>query len=194
MKSKPESIGIITLLAIVILALGFFVGQSQPILILMGILVLMILFLLDWYTPRIAKLSPDNPKVKTMRRLNRFFILLFAVLFSALIWFPGFEEMMESNDDVVAFVFTLAIMVIIGNVAPKIPFNRYMGLRLPWTIRDEATWNVAHRILGYSTFPIAFGMVFALLFGVPVEIVATGGILTWIAIPSVYSLWFYYQH
>lgn len=35
-----------------------------------------------------------------------------------------------------------------GNLAPKLPFSRHTGLRLPWTAADEDTWIVAHRILG----------------------------------------------
>ena len=37
-----------------------------------------------------------------------------------------------------------------GNcIAEACLLQRHTGLRLPWTIRDEATWNLAHRILGY---------------------------------------------
>nr|WP_279285788.1 SdpI family protein [Clostridium perfringens] len=79
-----------------------------------------------------------------------------------------------------------------GNLAPKIPFNRYMGLRLPWTVRDEDTWRVAHRILGYVSFPIGIVM-FVLSFFFKVETIVVTGVLTWIIIPSIYSLVFYYK-
>lgn len=79
-----------------------------------------------------------------------------------------------------------------GNLAPKIPFNRYMGLRLPWTIRDEDTWKVAHRILGYISFPIGIAM-FVSVFFFSVETVAMISVLTWIIIPGIYSLVFYYK-
>ena len=85
------------------------------------------------------------------------------------------------------------LMGIIGNTSPKLPFNRYMGLRLPWTIRDEETWRVAHRWLGYLTFPIIIIMLTAFLLGVKVNDVATYGIITWIAIPGIYSGWIYYK-
>jgi uncharacterized membrane protein len=80
--------------------------------------------------------------------------------------------------------------LVFGNVSPKIPFNRYLGLRLPWTIRDEETWKIAHKILGYSAFPVAI-IQFILIFFLDIELVITTCIISWIIIPSIYSLYFY---
>lgn len=79
-----------------------------------------------------------------------------------------------------------------GNLSPKIPFNRYLGLRLPWTIRDEETWKVAHRLVGYSSFPIAIVM-FIMSFFIDGNTVGIVGVLTWVIIPGIYSYIFYYK-
>lgn len=95
----------------------------------------------------------------------------------------------KSNEIILVGVIAV-VMMIFGNVSPRIPFNRYLGLRLPWTIRDEDTWKVAHRILGYLSFPIAIAQ-FILTFFYKAQTVTTVCILIWIVIPSLYSLWFY---
>nr|WP_284693963.1 SdpI family protein [Paeniclostridium ghonii] len=82
--------------------------------------------------------------------------------------------------------------MVFGNYAPKIPFNRYLGLRLPWTIRDEDTWKLAHKILGYTSFPIAIIMFIASFF-FKIETVSTICVLSWIIIPGLYSFIFYYK-
>lgn len=155
-------------MSLCIIALSLFTENSQWRLIVIGIGTISGLGLIDIYTPKIARLSKTVPKVKTMRRLNRFFILFFIFLFTLFLWYPGAERLIESNENGLAFIVTLALMGIIGNTAPKLPFNRYMGLRLPWTIRDEETWNATHKVLGYVTFPIIIGVVAGCFF--PVEL------------------------
>ena len=56
------------------------------------------------------------------------------------------------------FSMVLFLVLVYGNAAPKLPFNRHLGLRLPWTTADENTWRYAHRICGYMSFPTAFFM------------------------------------
>jgi len=79
-----------------------------------------------------------------------------------------------------------------GNLSPKIPFNRYLGLRLPWTINDEDTWKIAHKILGYLSFPIAIAM-FILTLYFNLNTIVPACIVIWIIIPSLYSFLFYYK-
>ncbi|SCI68917.1 Predicted integral membrane protein [uncultured Clostridium sp.] len=61
-----------------------------------------------------------------------------------------------------------------------------------WTIRDEQNWRLVHKIVGYSSFPIALIM-FVLAFFFNNEKLVIIGILTWIGIPSAYSFIFYYK-
>lgn len=41
----------------------------------------------------------------------------------------------------------LPVHAVAGNIAPKLPFNRYVGFRLPWTVTDEDTWIFTHRLV-----------------------------------------------
>jgi uncharacterized membrane protein len=180
------SFGIISIL---IVALGYFGGNTGTLTII-GLLALIALILFDIYTPQIANLSPDNPKVKTMRRLNRLSIVSIVLCFSVLNWLPEIHTL--NSNGMLGTGIAVVIMVVIGNVAPKLPFNRYMGLRLPWTVRDESTWKIAHKLLGYITFPLVIILIIGSIFGNPVTF-AKYCIIAWIAIPGVYSGWYFYM-
>jgi hypothetical protein len=47
-------------------------------------------------------------------------------------------------------------LVIAGNVLPRLRPNSTMGIRTPWTLGDERTWNRVHRAGGYLL--AAFGL------------------------------------
>lgn len=180
------------LITVCILLLGLFVTKSNAIVSIMSALILITLVVLDVKAPRITNLSKDNPKVKTIRTINRMTIFIITLICMIIVLSPKeLDLIMEDNEVIVAGLISL-FMMISGNLSPKIPFNRYLGLRLPWTIRDEDTWKIAHRIMGYISFPIAIFQ-FIFVFYYPFETVMKFGILTWIIIPSVYSLWFYYR-
>ena len=61
----------------------------------------------------------------------------------------------EEDGKVFAMVLMIAAMLLFGFLSPKLPFNRHTGLRLPWTVQDEDTWNAAHKILGHISLPLA---------------------------------------
>ena len=71
-------------------------------------------------------------------------------------------------------------------VAGKSPFNRNLGLRLPWTVADEETWIVAHRILEYSVLSLVVIYV-ALIPFVNIRTITMIVLLCWIALPGLFS-------
>jgi uncharacterized membrane protein len=181
---------VICILSLIVLIGGFFAPDTNTIRNMLGLLIFILLILFHVYTPKIANLSADNPKVKTMRRMNVFSMLLLTICFGIINWSSKLPFMKE-NQSLMELAIIIVVMIGLGNVAPKIPFNRYMGLRLPWTIRDEETWKIAHRLLGYLTFPIVIIILFGGLL-VDAEEFAKWGIITWVAIPSLYSCYYYY--
>lgn len=48
----------------------------------------------------------------------------------------------------------MIVLAFFGYVAPKIPYNRYVGLRLPWIVADESTWIYAHKLCRRITIPL----------------------------------------
>ena len=130
----------------------------------------------------ITNLSKDNPKVKTMRRMNRLTVILAVALY--------FVPLID-NDFIVniptSFIFVVTIMFFTGNVSTKLPLNKYMGLRLPWTTTDEKTWKIANRLLGYITFPLVFIMLILYFITEQSELVLFIGLVIWVGIPTIYS-------
>lgn len=40
-------------------------------------------------------------------------------------------------------------LIYAGNYFPKTRQNSFVGIKLPWTLRDEDNWNKTHRLAGY---------------------------------------------
>ena len=70
-------------------------------------------------------------------------ILLTGVIFAVLV---GCDVIVfsENGEKMFAMAIVSCVMIFAGIVSPKLPYNRHTGLRLPWTVQDEDTWNVAH--------------------------------------------------
>ena len=135
--------------------------------------------------------SPEwSPKNRTMKWITIFNLLLLALCVGA-VWLQQNGRLGEIEESRLAIGIVMTVLLVLGNLAPKIPFNRYTGLRLPWTIRDEDTWRLAHRMLGYISFPLAFLYAALLLCGVGIETSTGVVIISWIAIPGVISYIFY---
>lgn len=178
--------------SLIILIGGFMVKESNLTISIIGAVVIFTLIIFDVNVPKIAKLSEGNVKIKTMRTLNRLTILIIIIGCMFSILSPIKISLDPKTNEILLVGLCSIFIMFFGNLAPKIPFNRYMGLRLPWTVRDEDTWRVAHRILGYVSFPIGI-MMFVLSFFFKIETIVVTGVLTWIIIPSIYSLVFYYK-
>lgn len=193
MKKNDFTRIILLITSLLMLIVGFMVceGVNVKILIL-GILAIISLVVLDRQAGNIVGLSENNPKVKTFRLLNMLTIFIAILCFMFVSSSTNNQiSITEDNKTLVIGLISIFIMFF-GNLSPKIPFNRYLGLRLPWTIRDEETWKVAHRLVGYSSFPIAMIM-FVMSFFIDGNIVGITGVLTWVMIPSIYSYIFYYK-
>ena len=135
--------------------------------------------------------SPEgSPQNRTMKWITIFNLLLLALCVGA-VWLQKNGRLGKIEESWMAVGLVMAVLLVLGNLAPKIPFNRYTGLRLPWTIRDEDTWRLAHRVLGYISFPLAFLYSALLLCGVGIETSTGIVILSWIVVPGGISYIFY---
>ncbi len=97
----------------------------------------------------------------------------------------------KNTQEIMTVILVSFLIGVLGLVSPKLPFNPHTGLRLPWTVTDEQTWNLAHRIIGWISIPMLFFYLSALLIFQNVGAVSIWTILVWIAIPSFFSLIFY---
>lgn len=134
--------------------------------------------------------SEENPKNRTMKWITVFNGVLL-LLCIGVVWLGENGYLGNVSEEWLAVALVSVVMVVLGNLAPKIPFNRYTGLRLPWTVRDEDTWRLAHRILGYISFPLVFLYGALLLSGVEIGTATGVVIFSWIVIPGGISFLFY---
>lgn len=208
LKNAKHLLGMLSLTALIIAAIGRNTIVSTSLTLICVFASLAILY------PNLAKLSnvsEDNPKVRTLRSVTIFtcvffgIIVLLAVLIGQLekrgLLAAWFSNMSEEQINIISKAFMALVFAVpalfFGNVAPQIPFNRYTGLRLPWTVRDEDTWIVAHRVLGYISLPAAL-LVFA---NVPTDMPLDtyvkfwwlGALLLWLGIPGLISGVFFYR-
>ena len=80
-----------------------------------------------------------------------------------------------------------ALMGFVGIVAPRLPYNRHIGLRLPWTVQNEGAWNIAHRILGIISIPLGLAYMSLTFFVSNMETLTLIAVLVWIGVPGLVS-------
>ena len=80
--------------------------------------------------------------------LLAFFNLLNIILL--IVAFKGFKSVDELSFDIYKTLFIAlgVMMVIMGNIMPKVRMNSYLGLRTPWSMKDENSWKKCQRFGG----------------------------------------------
>ena len=182
----------ILLLSLIGVGVTIWVGETQFGIFVTLMICLITLLLFYRHIPELINTEKNSPQSRTISMITVSSVVLILLCF---LFVQGIERgsIGEQWGNLFAVLLILFLLVFLGNLAPKIPFNRYTGLRLPWTIRDEDTWIIAHRILGYLSFPLALIFIVLLASGCPLEPAAGGVVLTWVGVPSMISLWYYYR-
>ena len=83
------------------------------------------------------------------------------------------------------------LFIVVGNYMPKIRQNSFMGIRVKWTLENEANWNASHRFGGKVW--VAGG--FACLAGAMLPVKAMGAVFPVVLVtvalaPIVYSYYY----
>lgn len=87
------------------------------------------------------------------------------------------------------------LFLYIGNYMPKMTQNRYLGIKISWTLGNEENWNKTHRLAGKVW--VIGGVVILLSVLLPVKemiLVLVSTMLLLLAIPLVYSYCLYRRH
>ena len=105
----------------------------------------------------------------------------------------GIVTLSASEQNVFATAVVAIIIIFSGMISPRLPFNRHTGLRLPWTVQDEDTWNVAHRILGITALPVALCYIAASIIADDLKTVTLCAVVFWVGLPAVLSYIYYYR-
>lgn len=99
----------------------------------------------------------------------------------------------EQGEKMFAMLLVASVMVFVGILSPKLPFTKHTGLRLPWTVQDQETWDLAHRILAYISFPLALLYAGCSLTLDGFEQVTLAAMLLWVGIPGGISYHFFWK-
>lgn len=186
--------GLILLLSFLAMFIALGVKNELISIILIGICILAALIILYRNLALLTRITTTDMKIGTLKITTIFNIIIFvcAVIIIALDR-ATIIEMSESNDKLLAVIIMSAVILFGGFISPRLPFNRHTGLRLPWTVQDEDTWNVAHKIIGYISFPLVLLYLAASFTLHNFEAVAVTIMLLWIGIPGVLSFIFWWK-
>lgn len=154
-----------------------------------------VLLVLQWVCVLATTLDPKRKNVTEGKVLGLvlWIIPVLNLFLHVMVWLAAFER--DVNVTVILPLFMGALFVVIGNYLPKCKQSYTMGIKLPWTLNDEANWNATHRLAGKIW--VAGGLLCmpcALLTGVWAFIVMMGILLTMCIIPAVYSYRYYQTH
>lgn len=137
----------------------------------------------------LTAISTDDLRLRTLRFTTIFDVAILIISIAIVVLEQtSAVELSSCGEKWIAACIVSIVMLFGGYISPKLPFNRHTGLRLPWTIQDEGTWNIAHRMIGYISIPCVLLILAANLTISKAEIASAAIFLLWIAIPSILSL------
>ncbi|AGL01929.1 putative integral membrane protein [Desulfoscipio gibsoniae DSM 7213] len=84
------------------------------------------------------------------------------------------------------------LIIVIGNLMGKIHHNYFVGIKLPWTLANEAVWRKTHRMAA-PLWVIAglIGVVGAIIGGQTAAVLLFGGLIVAVVVPVIYSYLLY---
>lgn len=91
-----------------------------------------------------------DPKNKNQSKKPMDIIIWSVPLVSLLLGFIVYSEALgySINVEGIVFVFTGALLFIIGNYLPKCKQNYTLGIKVVWALENEENWNATHRFAG----------------------------------------------
>ena len=191
-KQAGEKRGVILFLSFAAMLIALTVKNEIVSILLVGACMLVAVVILYRNLALLTSITTDDLKIGFLRTTTIFniIVLVIGILFAILESFDVFT-FSENGEKMVAMALVSCVMIFAGIVSPKLPYSRHTGLRLPWTVCDEDTWNVAHRILGYISLPIALLYIACTLTISNFEVVTLCAMATWIGVPGVISYLFF---
>lgn len=184
------------ILAFSFLAMLIALSVKNPLVsvILAGLFMLSAALVLYRNLALLTSVTTNDLRIGTLRITTVFNILMLLVgIVFAVLTALDVITFSRHGEEMFATAVISCVMLFAGIISPRLPFTRHTGLRLPWTVRDEDTWNVAHRILGYISLPAALLYIACTLTVPNFEAVTLCAMLIWLGIPSLFSLVFFYR-
>ena len=185
---------LILFLSFVAMLLALIIKNEIMSIILVGACILAAVAVLYQNLALLTSVTTDDMRIKTLKVTTMFnvFILIIGIVSSVLVGLD-IVTISESGEKIFAMLLISCVMMFGGIVSPKLPFSRHTGLRLPWTVQDEDTWNLAHQIIGYISLPLVLLYLAGTWTISNFEMVSMGIMLAWIGIPGVISYIYFWK-
>lgn len=186
--------GLILLLSFMAMLLAMSVKNALVSILLTGGCLLAAVIVLYRNLALLTKVTTADMKMRTLKFTTVFnvVIMVFTMTIIALDE-AAILKLTEANEELFGVVVLSIIMLFTGFIAPRLPFTRHTGLRLPWTVQDEDTWNVAHRMLGYISMPLVLLYWGAYFTDADMKMISIAIGLCWIGIPGILSFIFWWK-
>ena len=162
--------------------------------LIVGVCTLTALWILYKNLAALTIVTTKNLKLKALRQATIFNMVVIGLcIVGAILTGTGVVKIGPAGEKYFAAFLVSAVLLFMGYISPKLPFTRHTGLRLPWTVADEETWNVAHRILGIVAIPVGVFYIGAVPFVKDFEALTVGTVLMCVVVPGIISALFYYR-
>ena len=140
----------------------------------------------------LTSITTEDMKLGVLRTTTLFNVgvLMVGILF-AVLTASGLVTVSKDGEKLLAMLLISCVMLFAGIVSPKLPYNRHTGLRLPWTVLDEETWNLAHRVLGAVSLPAALLYAVCAATVPDFQAVTLAAFCVWLGIPGAVSWRFF---
>lgn len=193
-KSANQKRGLIVFLSFVSMLIAMRVKNPVVSIVLSGGCMLFISIYLYRNLALLSSLTTDDLQMKTLRITTIWnMAVLILCMAMAVLSASGLISLSAGNEQLFGMLLIAGIMIFAGIVSPKLPFTRHTGLRLPWTVQDEDTWKLAHRVLGVVSLPVAVLYVTCSLTIADFGTVTLTAVFLWIGIPAVISFAFFWK-
>ena len=186
--------GLIVFFSFAAMLIDLLVKNEIVSILLVGFCVLSMLIVLYRNLALLTSITTNDMRLGILR-ITTFFnigIFLVGVTFSLLVAFD-IITLSDNGEKMLAMALVSCVILFAGIVSPKLPYTKHTGLRLPWTVQDEAAWNIAHRTIGYISFPVVLLYIGCTLTISNFEIVTLCTMSVWIGIPGGISYLYYFK-
>lgn len=141
----------------------------------------------SFLTPKLYKIKNSNHNPKPANIISFGCVCLFNILTYVFLYAAFYPTKYGFNNIVSASL--CIFFIVMGNFFPKLKQNSFVGIRLPWTLNNEAVWYKTHRLSGIVWVIGGIIMLPLCLFSTSIHssMILVTGLIIMTLIPSVYA-------
>ena len=113
------------------------------------------------YTAKREENGSNNEKICIITGLAT--LVLFNAMCGYFLYasFNSVDNLSSAPLDLIQLIFGLfgVMFIIVGNVMPKLKMNSMIGLRTPWSLKNEVTWKKSQHFAGITTIIAGIAMI-----------------------------------